>query len=140
MKPFFIVLRACLFLPFAARATLGEILPPSARMAMKSVTAAAVSSRWRSVSVRQFADKRGLVFAVAWNGKNHPDLRELLGTHFDEFQRALAQAKRMRRGHAPVEIDSAGLHVELGGGPRAVFGRVWLRNNLPQGADPNELR
>jgi len=79
------------------------------------------------------------VFAVAWQGKQHPDLRQLLGTQFANFEKALMAARKIRRGHAPIEINEAGLHVELGGSSRAMYGRVWINGQLPAGVDTNDI-
>ena len=55
------------------------------------------------------------------------------------FQKALAKAKLERRGHAPLEIESDGLHIEMAGGFRALSGRVWLLKEIPAGVDSNEI-
>src|SRR4051812_23624659 len=43
--------------------------------------------------LRQFTGPDRKVFAVAWSGKTHPDLSALMGSHFAEFQQALAQGR-----------------------------------------------
>jgi hypothetical protein len=91
------------------------------------------------LQLKQFASQ-GRVFAVTWNGKTHPDLRAVLGRHFSEYQAAYRKAKRTRRGHSPIEIELDGIHVEQGGTPRALYGRVWLTALFPPQVDKNEIR
>lgn len=90
------------------------------------------------LQVNQFASG-GRVFAVAWKGKAHPDLPMLLGRHFSEYQAAYRRAKLNRRGHSPIEIEINGIHVEQGGTPRALYGRIWLTALFPTQVDRNEI-
>src|SRR5580704_12594360 len=45
------------------------------------------------VAVKEYVSTSGKVFAVTWQGPIHPDLRQLLGTYFDQFVQA-EQAQR----------------------------------------------
>ena len=53
-------------------------------------------------TVREYVSSNGTVFAVAWQGPWLPDLRQMLGPYFDDYQRALQSTtgKRRARGSA----------------------------------------
>src|SRR5271170_8397472 len=65
------------------------------------------------VAVKEYVAPTGKVFAVTWQGSFHPDLRQLLGTYFDQFEQA-EQAQRAQR-HGPVLIQQSGLVVQISG-------------------------
>ena len=48
-------------------------------------------------AVREYVSSTGTVFAVAWQGPWLPDLRQLLGPYFDDYQRALQAEPGKRR-------------------------------------------
>jgi hypothetical protein len=78
--------------------------------------------------VRQFVADGGKVFAVSWSGGWRPDLREIMGTHYDRYL-AAAKGKIVVRG--PIRVELPGLVVIMGGHQRAFFGRVYLLDQLP---------
>jgi hypothetical protein len=82
--------------------------------------------------VREFVSSSGTVFAVAWQGPFIPNLRLLLGPHFDAFSTA-ASSRPKRPGHGPLLVATPGLVVESGGKMRAFFGRAYLPDLLPPG-------
>ena len=89
--------------------------------------------------VHQFMGTGGKVFALAWQGKTHPDFNLVMGKHLAEFQQALAQAKQSHHGHGPITVDAGNFHLEMGGHAMAVHGRAWMTNEIPGGVDQNEL-
>ena len=88
--------------------------------------------------VREFASPSGKVFAVAWQGPSLPDLRQLLGSYFDEFQKAAALSRKP--GHAPLFVQHSGLVVQLGGHMRSFTGRAYLPDLLPSGVQLEDIR
>lgn len=78
--------------------------------------------------VRQFVADGGKVFAVSWSAGWRPDLREIMGTHYDRYI-AATKGKIVARG--PVRLELPGLVVIMGGHQRAFFGRVYLLDQLP---------
>jgi hypothetical protein len=97
--------------------------------------------------VREYISTGGMVFGVAWQGPWVPDMRQLLGSYFDQFARAnQAQAQanqaqngaRMRR--RPVLIDVPGLVVQIGGHPRAFAGRAYVPEMLPSGVGAENIQ
>ena len=88
-------------------------------------------------AVREFVSASGKVFAVAWHGPSRPDLKQLLGTHFDEFRQFL---QSRGPGHGPVLVQLPGLVVQLGGHMRDFVGRAYLPDDLPSGAHTEDIR
>lgn len=87
--------------------------------------------------VREYVSPEGKVFAVSWQGAGQPDMRQMLGTYFEQFQRS-AQMKRARR--APLMLNESGLVVEMSGHPRHFVGRAYLLDMVPQNVAPQQIR
>lgn len=87
--------------------------------------------------VREFVSPAGTVFAVAWEGPWKPDMRQLLGTRFDQYVQAI-QSKRPRRG--AVSIQKPDLVVESSGHMRSFTGRAYLPQMMPQNVDPAAIK
>ena len=88
--------------------------------------------------VREFVSSSGKVFAIAWQAPSPPDLRQLLGPYFDEFQKAAAL--NHKPGRAPLVVQHSGLVVQLGGHLRSFTGRAYLPDQLPSGMQTEEIR
>lgn len=88
--------------------------------------------------VREFVSPSGKVFAIAWQAPSLPDLRQLLGPYFDEFQKAAALSHKP--GNAPLIVEHSGLVVQLGGHMRSFTGRAYLPDQLPAGARTEDIR
>jgi len=89
-------------------------------------------------TVREFATADGKVFGVAWEGPWRPDLRQLLGPYFSDFQEA---AKSKRTGHnGPLASATQRLVIEMSGRPRAFYGRAYVPGLVPSGVEPAEVR
>ena len=86
---------------------------------------------------REYAAPDGTVFAVAWEGPTHPNLRQLLGESFDPY---VAAAKAQHAGRGPLSIMQPGLVVQSGGHMRAFRGRAYLPQLLPAGVTPDDIR
>jgi hypothetical protein len=87
-------------------------------------------------TIRQYVSPAGQVFAVSWQGFS-PDLRQLLGAHFDEYVAAASQTAHRGRG---VHIETGDLVFDSGGHMRYVVGRAFLRSKLPSGVSSDEIR
>ena len=90
--------------------------------------------------VREYVSSSGRVFGVAWQGPFVPDLRQLLGSYFEQYSRA-AQAQRASRvGRQPLNIQEEGLVVQTSGHMRAYAGRAYDPGLLPSGVSANVIR
>jgi hypothetical protein len=79
------------------------------------------------------------VFGVAWQGQRIPDLRQLLGAYYDQYERAAAAA-RIARHRGPLVIQEPGLVVQSGGHMRAYSGWAYAPDLLPAGVRAEEIR
>jgi hypothetical protein len=86
--------------------------------------------------IREYAGLDGKVFAVTWHGPFSPNLRQTLGSYFDQYA-AAAPAGRQDRNH--VQVHAGNLVVQVGGHMRAYSGRAYLPQSLPSGVTPGEL-
>ncbi|HYA15093.1 MAG TPA: DUF2844 domain-containing protein [Syntrophales bacterium] len=91
--------------------------------------------------VREYVSNAGKIFAVTWQGPHVPDLRQLLGSHFDQFSQAVKDRKAKQpwiRG--PLMIQEPGLVVHTGGHMRAYFGKAYIPELVPQGVSIEDLK
>jgi hypothetical protein len=89
--------------------------------------------------VREYLDDRGTVFAVTWSGPAIPDLRQLFGVYFDEYQAALRNFKPVGL-HRSIRIAGPSIEVELSGHMRAYSGRAYLAARVPAETSIGDLR
>ena len=83
--------------------------------------------------VNQFVSPSGIVFGVSWQGATIPDLSQLLGEYFPEFQQA-ARSLGRKRGGIGVKTDR--VVVESGGHMRAFRGRAYVPALVPESLSP----
>src|SRR5215475_10219851 len=89
-------------------------------------------------TVREYATADGKVFGVAWKGPWRPDLRQLLGEYFADYQEA---AKGKRTGHnGPLHSATDRLVIEMSGHPRAFYGRAYVPDLVPAGVEPTDIK
>src|SRR5580765_5788187 len=91
-------------------------------------------------TIREFYAPGGTVFGVAWEGPWPPDMRQLLGTYFEQFQRAHSAARSTRRTRGVLVVNDGGLIVQIAGHARAFSGFAYAPGLLPQGVQPNVIR
>jgi hypothetical protein len=89
--------------------------------------------------IREYVNGSGNVFAVAWEGPWTPDLKQVLGDHFAEYQAAM-RARPGRRARGVVSINQPGLVVQITGHMRAVTGRAYLPALVPSGTQLESIR
>ena len=88
-------------------------------------------------TVREFVSPAGTVFAIAWQAAAVPDMKQVLGSYFDQFQQA-ARAQRVRRG--PLVIQEPGLVVKMGGHMRSFSGQVYVPQLMPSGVREQDVK
>lgn len=89
------------------------------------------------LTVREYVAPGGLVFGVAWRGPTMPDLRELLGSYFDQVEQA-AQSRLQRRG--PMVVRTKNFVFVSGGHMRSFHGIAYAPNLLPAGVTAEVVR
>jgi len=83
--------------------------------------------------IREYVSHEGTVFGVAWEGPAMPDLPQLLGSYFAEFQQA---AQNVHRRHGPLVVETDHLVVESAGHMRAFHGRAYVPSLVPNSLTP----
>lgn len=89
-----------------------------------------------NVAVREYVSPAGKVFAVAWSGPTRPDLQQVLGSYYPQFKQAVDQ----RRARGPINIKLPGLVVQMGGHQRALRGRAYVPEMIPDAVSPQEIK
>ena len=51
--------------------------------------------------LREYVSLSGNVFGVAWQGRTHPDLHQVLGAYYDQYVQAVQAQRAQRHGHGP---------------------------------------
>jgi hypothetical protein len=92
------------------------------------------------VVVREYVSQSGNVFGIAWQGRTHPDLHQVLGAYYDQYVQAVQAQRAQRHGHGPLLIQLPGLVVEMGGHMRSLIGRAYIPQGLPAGMRLEEIR
>ena len=83
-------------------------------------------------TVQEFVDSTGAVFAVSWSGPFLPDLKELLGIHFDSM---VSQGRGRGGQRSRLAVQDSGAVIVSEGHMGAFEGRAWLPSRLPAGFD-----
>ena len=90
------------------------------------------------VAVDEFVDAGGKVFALSWSGPFKPNLKRLLGRHFEPFR--ARGAARHGGPHSRLAVDTGDAVVVSEGHMGAFQGRAWLPSRLPAGFDTQEMK
>jgi hypothetical protein len=140
-----------LALPFSAGASLGgdltTVQDDQAKLqgTLKTSSAGAYNVHeiqgQGGIVLREFASaSTGIVFGVAWQGRSHPDLRQVLGAYYPGYVQGVHAQRAQRHGHGPLLIQQAGLVVQTGGHMGALTGKAYLPQNMPAGVQAEEIR
>jgi hypothetical protein len=108
-------------------------------MVAKSYTVHEIQAATGTV-VREFVSPEGKVFGVAWEGPWPPDMRQVLGSYFDQFVQAARSRGGARMGRRPLVINQPGLVVQAGGHMRAFAGRAYVPEMLPSGVGAENIQ
>jgi hypothetical protein len=82
----------------------------------------------------------GKVFAISWKGPWPPDMRQVLGSYFDQYVQAAKAQRAVRVGRRPLVIEEPGLVMHVGGHPRGFVGRAYVPEMLPAGARAEDIQ
>jgi hypothetical protein len=119
----------------ADAAQLHGVMQPStgASLGVVSITAD------NGITVHEFMDSSGLVYAVNWSGPAMPDLKRLLGGYFAAYTAVLSALPNPGRQRA-IHVATAELVVLSGGHLRAYGGLAYLPPRIPAGVALETLR
>jgi hypothetical protein len=90
--------------------------------------------------VASTGESAGKVFAVAWQGPWPPDMRQLLGSYFEQYIQAAQRQSGPRVARRPLLIEQAGLVVQISGHPRSFTGRAFVPQMLPSGVHAEDIQ
>jgi len=89
------------------------------------------------VAVNEYVAPNGTVFAVSWRGPRPPDLSQLLGSYFAEYQTAAAAQRAQRQS---LLLQTEHLVVQTSGHMRDLRGRAYVPALLPPGVSADEIQ
>jgi len=90
-------------------------------------------------AVNEFITPGDQVAAVSWRGPRPPNLSQLLGVYYADYQTALA-ARQTGQHSRHLLLDSGRMRFESGGHMRDLHGSAWLPALMPQGASAGDLQ
>jgi len=113
-----------------------------AEISVKQADAYAVHEMKASAGtlVREYVSQEGRVFGVAWQGSFIPDMKQILGTYYQQYAAAAKAARAARRGRGPLNIQQPGLVFENSGHMHSYSGRAYDPGLLPSGVTPDAIR
>jgi hypothetical protein len=82
-----------------------------------------------AVTIREYLNADGRVFAVTWSGLGKPNLKQLLGDSFKEF--GSAASARPHAGNSQLRYAGNDLVIESIGRASHFSGRAYLRSLMP---------
>jgi Protein of unknown function (DUF2844) len=142
-----LVLAVTLTVPKAAHAALGAMVDSVARdeTMLKGVDLVTPIANYdlheikaaTGTTVREYVSRQGTVFAVNWEGRNTPDLQQLLG---DSYARYLAEARAHRSSHHLLSINTPDLVASVLHLQRSSIGHVHVPALVPVGVAVADLR
>jgi hypothetical protein len=134
-------------LPQPARAALGGSADSieSDRVSMKGLTRPAPAGSVQKQElqlpsgtvVTEYLTGNGQVYAVSWHGPMLPNLRQILGNYYANYQ---AAARQPLVRHRLVHVASPDLVIESSGKMRAFTGRAWVPGLLPSGVSAADIQ
>jgi hypothetical protein len=92
------------------------------------------------ITVREYVSPAGTVFAIAWQGRSHPDLHQVLGAYYAQYVQAVQARRAQRRGHGPLVIQQPGLVVHMAGHMSSMTGRAYIPTSLPAGVRAEDIQ
>jgi Protein of unknown function (DUF2844) len=134
-------------LPQSARAALGGSADSveSDRVSMKGLTRPILTGALHKQElqlpsgtvVTEYLGSDNVVYAVSWRGPTLPDLQQILGSYFVNYQ---AAARQPVVRHRLVRVDSPDIVIESSGKMRAFSGRAWVPARLPSGVTAADIQ
>ena len=91
-------------------------------------------------TIREYYGASGVVFGVSWDGEFPPDLRQLLGSYFEQYRTAAQTTRRGRKARGRLAIDDSTLIVRTVAHTRSFFGVAYAPNLVPAGVSPSVVR
>lgn len=148
--PFVLGIVTALAVPYSASASLGGDLSSVHDDQMKMQGTLRTTSKdffdvheiqtSGGVTLREYVSRSGNVFGLSWQGRSHPDLHQVLGSHYDAYVQGVQAQRAARHGHGPLIVQQPGLMIQMGGHMRSLIGKAYLPQALPAGVRPEDLQ
>lgn len=90
--------------------------------------------------VREYVSTAGTVFALSWQGPVAPNLSDLLGAYFPQYEAGVKASRAAHGPRASAAIDTGGLVIHTGGHMGSYSGQAWLPQALPAGFSTNDIQ
>jgi hypothetical protein len=119
---------------------------PSAPASGTSMPATPASYTVRSTTlgngtvVNEYVSADGVVFGIAWQGRQMPDMPSLLGSYFPQYLQGLNAQRAARGSRGPVSVQDSGLVVHSGGHMGSFVGTAYLPEALPAGVSGSDIQ
>ena len=91
----------------------------------------------QGVTVTEYANADGVVFAVTWKGPFKPDLQQLLGSYFSPY---VSAARTQTQQLNLSLVTGSDIVVHSAGRMRGFLGVAWVPSLVPAGFDPSTLQ
>ena len=91
-------------------------------------------------AIRQFVAPDGTVFAVAWNTRLKPNLEQLLGQRFADFQAGAAEVNKRPGIKRNLALRHRDVVVHSISHLNAFVGKAYAPSLVPSGVNPDEIR
>jgi len=87
-----------------------------------------------NLTVKEFVNSSGTVFAVEWSGPYQPNQKLILSTYFDRIQQSVKSSNQNGyRGRRPTIVESDDLVYKTSGHPGHFIGQAYLPKEFPTG-------
>ena len=90
--------------------------------------------------IKEYVSPDGKVFAITWHSQFVPNMKQLLGTYYQQFSDAAAAQREGHYSHRPLNIEQPGLVVQNGGHMRSYYGRAYVPAMVPQGITKDDIQ
>ena len=92
------------------------------------------------LTLREYTDKEGVIFAVAWDGISQPDLAPILGSYFEDFSQNISQSPKTFGRKAQSEVRGEKVTVVKWGHMRSAHGKAFVAAKLPEGVKAEDIQ
>ncbi len=92
------------------------------------------------LTVSEYLTNSGVVFAVKWQGEYQPDLQDIFGKYYSEYESEKEKNKNKSRGSRSHAVNTENLVVNISGHMRSMRGFAYAPSLIPRGVDIEQLK